>query len=89
LLLFLGTAEFKELFYPGADRSESQSSFEVTVTGEWFWKGDRNPFSGVPTTAIVVEPIAIKCGSTIGKANDWASLEFRAHHAGGYFVFCI
>jgi hypothetical protein len=72
---FLGTAEFKELFYSGAaDRSESKSSFEVTVTGEWLLKGDRNPFSGAPTTAIVVEPIDIKYGSTIGKANDWASL---------------
>ena len=46
----------------------------VTVTGEWLVKGERNPFTGEPTTAIVVEPIKIMYGRSIEKAMGWASL---------------
>ena len=66
---YLGEAEYTETFNPGLE-----SSFDVTVTGEWLVKGDRDPYTGAPTTSIAVDPIKIMYGSTIGRASEWASL---------------
>jgi hypothetical protein len=62
-------AKYTEKFDAGPE-----SSFDVTITGEWLLKSDRNPFTGAPTTAIAVDPEKIMYGSTTGNAQEWASL---------------
>jgi hypothetical protein len=62
-------AEFTETFDAGLE-----SAFDVTITGEWLLKGNSNPFTGAPTTAIEVLPEKIMYGSKTAKAEGWASL---------------
>jgi hypothetical protein len=67
---FLGTVEYIEKFF-GA---EAESAFDVTITGEWFLQGERNPFTGSPITAIRIDLEKVMYGSTTNQAEQWDSL---------------
>jgi hypothetical protein len=69
---FLGTCEYIETFGTGPE------SFDVVISGEWMLKGDTNPFTSAPTTALCVdhETVVYAIGSmtSTNNAADWDSL---------------
>lgn len=62
---FLGFVEFIETFNAG-----TEEAFDVTITGEWELKDERNFFTGQPATAIKVDPSAIAYGSVTGMTEE-------------------
>lgn len=65
---YIGNAEFVEQFGKG------DSKLEVFITGEWFTKRERNPFTGKPCTAIEVQLEKVMYGPSTNSAGDWNSL---------------
>jgi hypothetical protein len=64
----LGKCEYIETF-----GNDVESSFDVTITGEWTLRDDRNPFTGMPMTVLWVELEKLMYGGVTNKAADWQS----------------
>ncbi|CAB9529122.1 expressed unknown protein [Seminavis robusta] len=77
---FLGTVEFVEVFGTRAgttgfvEEEDDGTSLEVSITGEWYTKDERNLFTGMPTTAIAVDLEKLVYGPSTNAAQDWSSL---------------
>jgi hypothetical protein len=56
---FLGTCEYIETF-----GTRPESSFDVTITGEWMLQDDYNPYTGAPATVLYVEPEKVMYGAS-------------------------
>jgi hypothetical protein len=66
---FLGRCEYIETF-----GNDGESSFDVRITGEWYLRDDRNPFTGMPMTVLWVELEKIMYGVDTDNADRWESL---------------
>ena len=65
---FLGTVEFVEQFGKGDD------GLKAFITGEWYTKPERNPYTGAPITVIDIDPKKVVCGPSTNNGDQWSSL---------------
>jgi len=65
---YLGTAEYIETF------GGEEASFEVVVTGEWYFEEKRSAITGLPAPCLRMEPKKVIYGPTTNGADQWSSL---------------
>ena len=65
---YLGTAEYIETFGGG------ETSFEVVVTGEWYFEEKRSAITGLPAPCLRMELKKVIYGPTTNGADQWSSL---------------
>jgi len=78
-LLPIGTAEYIETFgeadsEPGGDRNGEDLSFQVFITGEWYFEEKRHAYTGLPAPCLRVELETVRYGPTTNGADQWSSL---------------
>lgn len=70
---YLGTAEYIETF-GGGELGGDDLSFEVIITGEWYFEEKINTYTNRPAPCLKMELEKVIYGPTTNGADQWSSL---------------